>query len=450
MKPSRAFTAGFVLLAGGVLGAGGGASAALAAAKPPLKVAVSPATITAGSGGHVLTFKVTATGAFTGQVSVAVPAGWTAPQASKATSAGYLAVHKLTCASAARSGAVAKRVIVVNARCGKGKDFSVSFGGTAAASMVTAPTIAAPSAFTTEARIGKAAWEKLAVQSAVTVKPGPLFQIAVSGGGIVQAPGGFWRDNMDVHEGDPGTLPGAGAFTAQGQDKYGNSVGDLTATAQWSVSPGGPSLCAYAAPSELCAAGTVGDNEVNATVGDVTGDYGLTGQFTTPVYTCEGDNYDVDNNPADGYEISQPLDAHTMGTASAQGMVGSCDTPLQTITGVLPSDQRVHELPAVSGFNDATGSAPLWYSISATGGITCADDIGLTLTVTNAAYPNCYQVSVITNAGTYMAQTNMLGTATITEGQGAYTDRSTVYIKVQKACLASDRYNPSFTISYHL
>src|SRR5215218_5348824 len=68
------------------------------AVKQPLSIAVTPTSATAGSTGNAFTFKVTTSAATAGKLSIVVPAGWTAPQASNSTLPGYVVIQKLTCA----------------------------------------------------------------------------------------------------------------------------------------------------------------------------------------------------------------------------------------------------------------------------------------------------------------------------------------------------------------
>jgi hypothetical protein len=435
------------------IGAASAASAAPAAAKIPLTVAVAPGSVTAGSTKNVLTFTVKATGAAKGGLSVTVPAGWSAPQSSKSAKHGYVAVHKATCSSA-HSVAISKRRIRVSFSCAKGKHFTLTYGGTAKTSKVTAPGPAGSYAFATQAKIGSGSYRTLAVQPSVTVSPGALAKLVISPSGATsQAPTEFLRNHMDVHETDPGQLPVNVGFTAEGFDAFGNDLGDETASAQWSITSNTDgSSCGLSGPKEFCTAGALGPHGVDATIGTVSADtVDLDAEFEAPGYTCEGDNYDVNNDPADGCEINQPLDAHTQASAATVGTGSvSCFNVSNSFTGVLPSDGRVHMVPAVPGFNAVTGSAPEWYTIMATGGATCGDSISLTMTMSSSTIPDCYEISVVTNVDTYSETTDNTGKATITEPDGAYTDPSAVYFEVQKTCAATSRDDPTYSVTFTL
>jgi len=155
-----------------------GAAVPRAATAPPMKIGVSPASTVQGSTGNALTFTVSATAAVSGKLSLAVPGAWTAPQRANSHSGGYVAVHRLTCTSAAPGGAIKKGVILLRFRCAKGTSFSVSYGGTAASGKVTAPWRAGKYKFTAKAKIGAAGYTLLAAQPVVTVQP---VHLAVTG-----------------------------------------------------------------------------------------------------------------------------------------------------------------------------------------------------------------------------------------------------------------------------
>jgi len=167
-------------------------------------------------------------------------------------------------------------------------------------------------------------------------------------------------------------------------------------------------------------------------------------------FSCQGEHYDVNGDPSDGCETADSATGnHTQATAAAQGDVTCSDAPLPVISGTLPSDARVHEAPAVVGFDVASGSAPDWYSINATGGL-CQNDIVATLQMTGSSHPDCYHLTAITNNATYGAQTNGSGTATINQTNGQYSDGTTVLFEVSKTCGTTVTEAPTYTITYHL
>jgi len=130
-------------------------------------------------------------------------------------------------------------------------------------------------------------------------------------------------------------------------------------------------------------------------------------------------------------------------------MISCYGTNTVSATGDLASDAMVHQNPAVAGFDSLTGSAPVWYSIDATGGMLCQDTLNLQLQVSGSVIPTCYKFSVTTDTQSYSAQTNSLGTASIVKtGSAQYTDNSTIDLEVQRVCSTSS--NPdsaTFTIT---
>jgi hypothetical protein len=159
------------------------ASAGAFAGKQPMTIAVTPTSTTAGSTGNAFTFKVTTSAATSGQLSIVVPAGWTAPQASNSTLPGYVVIQKLTCASAGPfptsitgSG---PWTIKIPYSCATNKNFSMAYGGTVAPSKVTAPTSPGFYEFTSEADFGSG-FQRLASQPVVSVTA-PSVHLAVSG-----------------------------------------------------------------------------------------------------------------------------------------------------------------------------------------------------------------------------------------------------------------------------
>jgi hypothetical protein len=170
-------------------------------------------------------------------------------------------------------------------------------------------------------------------------------------------------------------------------------------------------------------------------------------------FTCQSEHYDVDNNPSDGCEVvDSPTANHTQNTATSAGSIDCNDGNGMTVdlTGGLPSDKRVHENPAVSGFDSATGSAPDFFSISATGGFTCQDDVVLTLTVTGSASPTCYKLTVITDKVTLSCQTGVAGTCSINQTSNQYSDGTTILVDVSKTCGTNVTENVPYSVVGHL
>jgi len=172
----------------------------------------------------------------------------------------------------------------------------------------------------------------------------------------------------------------------------------------------------------------------------------------TCTFSCQGENYDVNGNATDGCEVADaPTGNHTQTNPASGGSLPCTDgSSNPNLSGKILSDARVHEVPAVVGFNTATGAAADWTAISATGGLACVDDIDLTLQITGSSMPACYKLTVNTSTTTLTAQTNASGTAHVSMGSGAYADNTTIYIVVEKTCGTTVAESVTYTVTGHL
>jgi hypothetical protein len=209
-------------------------------------------------------------------------------------------------------------------------------------------------------------------------------------------------------------------------------------------------------PESRCGAGEVCGNAViagglgvTATIGSVIGSMILTATNGPLSYSCQGEHYDVNQLLPDGCEQLQPLAAHDQSTAAPLGSVPCNDLPLSSFNGVLYSDSRIHQ-PAITGLDPSVGTAPEWYSVNATGGLFCIDDFSLTLTITGSSQPGCYKLTMITDKTTVTAVPDSSGTATISGGSGSYSDGSTIYFKIEKACPLPFQEAINYNVNFHL
>ncbi len=191
--------------------------------------------------------------------------------------------------------------------------------------------------------------------------------------------------------------------------------------------------------------------------GHVCPGYGLTSADATCFnetcsLTCKGDNYDVDGDPSNGCEQTYTGGGHTKdeNVAISLGNMSSCASSAVTPASTIYSDARIHTNPQVLAFNVATGAAPQWWVVNATGDGFCGNDLDVTLNMTGAT-GNCYKLTVLANDGvkTWTAQTSG-GVAHIHEDAGAYASGTQVFFKVEKTCSSSVREAASYTITYHL
>ena len=172
----------------------------------------------------------------------------------------------------------------------------------------------------------------------------------------------------------------------------------------------------------------------------------------TCTFSCQGDAYDVDGDPGNGCEqVLTGAGNHTSGTAKfASPATQDCfDSSSGGFSGTIASDARAHANPNVPGFDAATGSAPQFWKVTATGGSICQNGLDVLITMTGAT-SNCYGLTVTTDQGSHAAVV-VNGAARINPGDtGIYSDDSTILFKVEKTCGTSVREVADYTVSYHL
>ncbi|MGH7284099.1 MAG: hypothetical protein ACRELY_21440 [Polyangiaceae bacterium] len=170
-------------------------------------------------------------------------------------------------------------------------------------------------------------------------------------------------------------------------------------------------------------------------------------------FSCQGEHYDVDQDPSDGCEIADtPEGNHTIPTAISLGSV-SChdDSSAQNLSGSMPSDERVHEEPSIDGFSVVSGSAADYWTIVGSGG-TCDDDLNLTLTITGSSMPTCYTLTATTSSahGPYNCTVGPTGSCSISNGSGSYSDGDTLVWYVTRTCSAVTPEAVTYAITGHL
>jgi hypothetical protein len=174
----------------------------------------------------------------------------------------------------------------------------------------------------------------------------------------------------------------------------------------------------------------------------------------TCTFSCQGENYDIDDDPSNGCEVSDsPQGNHTISSpAPVSGSFSACDdgTEHPLFSGALPSDTRAHQQPAIVGFDTSTGSAPDWLTITPTTGTFCYNDLVVTLTMTSSTNPSCYKLIVITDKFSYSCQTSSGGSCTINQDTGGqFSDGQSILFEVQKVCGTNTIENAAYTVSGH-
>jgi hypothetical protein len=167
--------------------------------------------------------------------------------------------------------------------------------------------------------------------------------------------------------------------------------------------------------------------------------------------SCRGDNYDVDNKPDNGCEVTDAVPpGHTQPTAASRGSKSCSDTTSSdTFSAGVPSDIRGHKNPPVDSFSGAVGAAPDFWIVHADGGV-CIDDYSVTLTTSGGSASSCYTATIMTNKTTNSVTVNGSSWNTMTGGSGSYSDGSDIYFKIEKTCSSPKPEHVAYTVQYHL
>jgi hypothetical protein len=174
----------------------------------------------------------------------------------------------------------------------------------------------------------------------------------------------------------------------------------------------------------------------------------------TCVFSCQGENYDVDLDPSNGCEVADaPTGNHTQSAAASQGNVSDCDGGNNnefSFNGMLPSDERVHN-PGITGFDPNTGSAPDWTSVYGVGHTFCQNDLVVWLQVSNTNNPTCYHFHAVTDKYTYDCDADGTGSCSFqNNGGGQFSDNTTIYFAVWKTCGLNVTEAATYNIHGHL
>jgi uncharacterized protein DUF11 len=200
-------------------------------------LALSPARATAGNTADVFTFTYTAPAKpQAGTVSIDVPGGFSAPQDSNPSGAGFLSVSS-ACAQFQVTGVAAEgaggNTVTVAENC------AASLKATLIYALVTVPTTAQAYPVATAFIPSGGTAVPFATQHTITVQPGALASITLSPATAAITAGG------------------SQAYTASGFDAYGNAIGTV-AGAKFTIKPDGSCTAA------TCTASVAGTHTVTA------------------------------------------------------------------------------------------------------------------------------------------------------------------------------------------
>jgi hypothetical protein len=167
-------------------------------------------------------------------------------------------------------------------------------------------------------------------------------------------------------------------------------------------------------------------------------------------FTCEGERYDVNNNPADGCEQLHETVGHRVAAATSLGSQDCFDSTVRTFSAHLDSDSRVHANPAVTAFDATVGSAPDVYSVVGSGG-SCFNNYSVTLTTSGGGAVACYRVTLKTDLTTNSVTTTGNGTVNMNDQTfGLYSDGATLFFTVDKTCSLPVQESIQYSVTFHL
>jgi hypothetical protein len=167
--------------------------------------------------------------------------------------------------------------------------------------------------------------------------------------------------------------------------------------------------------------------------------------------TCRGENYDVNSDPTDGCEQIHPTPpGHSQAQAASRGSWGCSDNSIDTFSGLLLSDSRVHSNPTVTSFDDVVGSAPDYWTVQPAGGLLCTDDYEIWFSTSGGGTTPCYQLSIVTSAKTQSITVSGNGSGSVSSGSGSYTDGTPIYFEIKKVCSLPIQEAVTYQVSYHL
>lgn len=287
---------------------------------------------------------------------------------------------------------------------------------------------------------GPIAFSILTGSTSLTLAAGALASLVVSPHSATVEPPLPLYSHMNVSDAAP--YPATQTFSAEGYDAYGNDLGNETESAQWTSDAN----CDF----NVCRAFGTDSVGVTAAIGSATDTATLTGAYNSLFYSCSGEHYDVDGALGNGCEKTQNLVAHTQGAASDLGSISCADSPTTTMSGTLYSDQRAHTSPSVTAFDSTVGSAPEFWSATATGGA-CTNDYSVQITTTGGGDTACYKLTLTTDQVTASITVNGNQTASTADTAAArYTDGTPVYFELEKVCSQTVHEAVGYTITFHL
>lgn len=164
------------------------------------------------------------------------------------------------------------------------------------------------------------------------------------------------------------------------------------------------------------------------------------------LFSCDGNNYDINNDPSDGCEQFDSATNHSKETAAFLGNWSCFDSVTGQISGTIYSDTHLHINHEDTQF---ARSLPLWWKIRAIGG-PCENDLFISLVQTSGTKDRAYDLTLITDLSSGSVPI-VNGLALIQLGAGSYTQGTDIYISIARSDLTSNvREKADFGIIFHL
>src|SRR5436190_8101567 len=195
-----------------------------------MAVSTNPANTVAGSTGNALTFTVAAAPGKDfqsgSQVTIEVPAGWTAPQKGTSGNPGFILLGSATCTGVSIGTITGSGpwTIPVSMTCAAGQQFILTYGGGAGATKVIAPSTAATYTFTTKTKQSGGTLTNIVTGSpTVTVNPPTtISSVTPPGNGTYRA-----GQNLDF------TVNYSASVTVTGTPTIGLTIGSTARNASY-------------------------------------------------------------------------------------------------------------------------------------------------------------------------------------------------------------------------
>jgi hypothetical protein len=167
--------------------------------------------------------------------------------------------------------------------------------------------------------------------------------------------------------------------------------------------------------------------------------------------SCQGEHYDVDHDPSNGCEATDPTVGNHADSSAVSLTSMSCydDDTFSISEEHIISDQRAHETPDVSAFDTTTGSAPDWFSIHMDGGDLCQNNVVVKLQVNGTAFPACYRLDLdFRPSGAHHECKTTNGSCSINKtSTGNYADGDVLYLHVSKTCEAAQAEDVTYSVT---